>query len=142
MVIGEKFQIESKVLAETRTYVVQTPDYYKERTDAYPVLVLLDAENNFAYTSGAVHLLSANGRIPAMLIVGINNTDRSRGHDSLQACLWIWRHAVERLGRGSGQIPRPSLPMSLCPRSTAIIEPVLIACWSGILSAVCLRFTR
>jgi hypothetical protein len=78
VVIGEKFQIESRVLAETRTYVVHTPDYYKKRTDAYPVLVLLDAENNFAYTSAAVHLLSANGRIPAMIVVGINNTDRTR----------------------------------------------------------------
>jgi predicted alpha/beta superfamily hydrolase len=78
VVIGEKFQIESKVLAETRTYVVQTPDYYKNRIDAYPVLVLQDAENNFAYTSAAVHLLSANGRIPAMIVVGINNTDRLR----------------------------------------------------------------
>jgi predicted alpha/beta superfamily hydrolase len=78
VIIGEKFQIESKVLAETRTYVVHTPDYYKNRIDAYPVLVLQDAENNFAYTSAAVHLLSANGRIPAMIVVGINNTDRTR----------------------------------------------------------------
>jgi predicted alpha/beta superfamily hydrolase len=78
VVIGEKFQIESKVLAETRTYVVHTPDYYKKREDAYPVLVLQDAENNFAYVSDAVHLLSANGRIPAMIVVGINNTDRVR----------------------------------------------------------------
>jgi predicted alpha/beta superfamily hydrolase len=78
VVIGEKFQIKSKVLAETRTYVVHTPDYYKNKKDAYPVLVLQDAENNFAYVSDAVHLLSANGRIPAMIIVGINNTDRVR----------------------------------------------------------------
>jgi predicted alpha/beta superfamily hydrolase len=79
VVIGEKFQIESKVLAETRTYVVYTPASYKSGKDAYPVLVLQDAENNFAYTSAAVHLLSANGRIPAMIVVGIiNNTDRTR----------------------------------------------------------------
>ena len=78
LVIGETFQIESKVLAETRTYVVQTPDYYKKRMEAYPVLVLLDAENSFAYASAAVHLLSADERIPAMIVVGINNTDRRR----------------------------------------------------------------
>jgi predicted alpha/beta superfamily hydrolase len=78
VVIGEKFQIESKVLAETRTYVIHTPDSYKSGKEAYPVLVLQDAENNFAYTSAAVHLLSANGRIPAMIVVGINNTDRTR----------------------------------------------------------------
>jgi uncharacterized protein len=78
VVIGETFQVESKVLAETRTYVVQTPDYYKKRMEAYPVLVLLDAENSFAYTSAAVHLLSADERIPAMIVVGINNTNRFR----------------------------------------------------------------
>jgi predicted alpha/beta superfamily hydrolase len=78
VVIGEKFQIQSKVLAEARTYVVHTPDYYKKGIDAYPVLVLLDAENSFDYTSAAVHLLSADGRIPAMIVVGINNTDRFR----------------------------------------------------------------
>jgi predicted alpha/beta superfamily hydrolase len=78
VVIGEKFQIESKVLAETRTYVIHTPDSYRNGKDAYPVLVLLDAENNFAYSSAAVHLLSASGRIPAMIVVGINNTDRTR----------------------------------------------------------------
>src|SRR5258708_7918403 len=77
-VIGGKFQIESKVLAETRTYVVYTPDSYKSGKDAYPVLVLQDAENSFAHTRAAVHLLSGNGRIPAMIIVGINNTDLAR----------------------------------------------------------------
>ena len=78
VVIGEKFQIESKVLAETRTYVVHTPASYKSGKDAYPVLVLQDAEGHFAHTSAAVDLLSANGRIPPMIVVGINNTDRTR----------------------------------------------------------------
>lgn len=78
VVIGEKFQIESKVLAETRSYVIHIPDSYRSGKEAYPVLVLQDAENNFAYTSDAVHLLSANGRIPQMIVVGINNTYRFR----------------------------------------------------------------
>jgi predicted alpha/beta superfamily hydrolase len=78
VVIGEKYQIESKVLAETRTYVIHTPASYKNGKDAYPVLVLQDAENNFGLTSAAVNLLSGNGRIPAMIVVGINNTDRTR----------------------------------------------------------------
>jgi predicted alpha/beta superfamily hydrolase len=78
VVIGEKFQIESKVLAETRSYVIHIPDSYKNGKEAYPVLVLQDAENNFAQTSAAVNLLSANGRVPAMIVVGINNVDRVR----------------------------------------------------------------
>ena len=59
VVIGEKFQIESKVLAETRSYVIYTPDSYKSGKDAYPVLVLQDAENNFAHTRAAVHCYRA-----------------------------------------------------------------------------------
>ncbi|MEA2910392.1 MAG: hypothetical protein QOJ15_2473 [Bradyrhizobium sp.] len=77
-VIGEKFQIESKVLAETRTYIIHTPDSYKSGKDAYPVLVLQDGEGHLAYTTSAVDMLSGNGRIPPMIVVGINNTDRAR----------------------------------------------------------------
>jgi predicted alpha/beta superfamily hydrolase len=76
--IGEKFQIESKVLAETRTYIIHTPASYKSGKDAYPMLVLQDAEGHFAYTTSAVDMLSGNGRIPPMIVVGINNTDRTR----------------------------------------------------------------
>jgi len=78
LVIGERFQIESKALAETRTYVIHTPASYKDGKDAYSVLVLQDAEGHFAHTTSAVDLLSANGRIPPMIVVGINNTDRTR----------------------------------------------------------------
>jgi hypothetical protein len=55
------------------------------------VLALLDAENNFAYTSTALYLLSANGRIPAMIVVGIITR-----HDSLRARYRLWRR---------GQVP-------------------------------------
>ena len=77
-VIGEKFQIESKVLGETRTYIIHTPPSYRSGKDAYPVLVLQDAEGHFAYTTSAVDMLSGNGRMPPMIVVGINNTDRTR----------------------------------------------------------------
>jgi|HubBroStandDraft_1064217.scaffolds.fasta_scaffold00249_10 predicted alpha/beta superfamily hydrolase len=77
-IIGEKFQIESKVLGETRTYIVHTPPSYKSGKEAYPVLVLQDAEGHFAYTTAAVDMLSGNGRIPSMIVVGITNTDRTR----------------------------------------------------------------
>jgi predicted alpha/beta superfamily hydrolase len=78
VVIGETFQIGSKVLGETRSYVVHPPASYKSGKDAYPVLVVQDAEGHFAHTSAAVDLLSANGRIPPMIVVGINNIDRTR----------------------------------------------------------------
>jgi predicted alpha/beta superfamily hydrolase len=77
-IIGEKFQIESKVLKETRTYVIHTPPAYQRGKDAYPVLVLQDAEPHFALTTAAVDLLSESGRIPPMIVVGIIATDRTR----------------------------------------------------------------
>ena len=53
-VIGERFQIESKVLKETRTYIIHTPPTYQSGNDAYPVLVLQDAEPNFAMTTAVL----------------------------------------------------------------------------------------
>jgi predicted alpha/beta superfamily hydrolase len=76
--IGEKFQIESKVLKEARTYIIHTPAAYQSGKDAYPVLILQDAEAHFALTTAAVDLLSESGRIPPMIVVGIIATDRTR----------------------------------------------------------------
>jgi predicted alpha/beta superfamily hydrolase len=78
VVIGTKFQIESKVLAETRTYLVHTPAKYKFGKDAYPVLILQDPESEFTLATAAVDMLSDAGRIPPMIVVGIKNTDRNR----------------------------------------------------------------
>ena len=77
-VIGERFQIESKVLKEPRSYIIHTPLAYQSGKDAYPVLVLQDAEPHFALTTAAVDLLSESGRIPPMIVVGIIATDRTR----------------------------------------------------------------
>ena len=63
---------------ETRAYIIHTPASYKGGKDAYPVLVLQDAEAHFAHTTSAVDLLSGSGRIPPMIVVGIDNTDRTR----------------------------------------------------------------
>jgi len=78
VVIGNKFQIESKVLAETRTYWIHTPFKYKTGKDAYPVLVLQDPESEFTLAVAAVDMLSDSGRIPPMIVVGIKNTNRTR----------------------------------------------------------------
>lgn len=78
VVIGTKFQIESQVLAETRTYWIHTPFKYKSGKDAYPVLILQDPESEFTLAAAAVDMLSENGRIPPMIVVGIKNTNRTR----------------------------------------------------------------
>jgi predicted alpha/beta superfamily hydrolase len=78
VVIGTKFQIDSKMLAETRTYWIHTPAEYKSGKDAYPILILQDPESEFTLAAAVVDMLSENGRIPRMIAVGIKNTERTR----------------------------------------------------------------
>ena len=78
MVIGSKVQLRSKVLNETRTLLISKPEGYDDKTERYPVLYLLDGEDNFVHTAGIVRFLAASERIPPMLVVGIANTERSR----------------------------------------------------------------
>jgi predicted alpha/beta superfamily hydrolase len=78
VVIGKKFQIHSKVLNETRSLLIATPEGYGEETDRYPVLYLLDGDENFIQAVGIVRSLTESERIPPMLVVAIRNTERTR----------------------------------------------------------------
>jgi len=78
VVIGKKFQIHSKVLNETRSLLIATPEGYDQETDRYPVLYLLDGDENFVHTVGIVRFLAESERIPPMLVVAIGNTERTR----------------------------------------------------------------
>jgi uncharacterized protein len=78
VVIGKKLQIHSKVLNETRSLLIATPEGYDQETDRYPVLYLLDGDENFVQTVGIVGSLADSDRIPLMLVVAIANTERTR----------------------------------------------------------------
>ena len=78
IVIGNKRQIESKILNETRPLWISTPSSYDAGEERYPVLYLLDGNAHFHHTTGTVGFLSSNDRIPEMLVVAIPNTDRTR----------------------------------------------------------------
>ena len=78
VVIGKKFEIHSKVLNETRSLLIATPEGYDQETDRYPVLYLLDGDENFVQTVGIVRSLADSDRIPPMLVVAIANTERTR----------------------------------------------------------------
>lgn len=71
-------QIESKVMAETRTILVRTPASYARGSRAYPVLYMTDGDRQIAHTAAVVDFLAREGRMPEVIIVGINNTDRTR----------------------------------------------------------------
>ena len=58
--------------------MVHLPAGYGTSQASYPVVYLLDAGRNFHHTTGTINALSAAGHIPEMIVVAINNTDRTR----------------------------------------------------------------
>lgn len=76
--IGEEFEIESKVMGETRTVLVHLPTGYETATTAYPVLYMTDGQAHIRHTSGTVEFLATNGLMPRMIMVAITNTKRTR----------------------------------------------------------------
>ena len=78
VVIGKKSEIHSKVLNETRSLLIATPEGYGQETDRYPVLYLLDGDENFVQAVGIVQSLTESERIPPMIVVGIGDPERNR----------------------------------------------------------------
>jgi enterochelin esterase-like enzyme len=85
ILVGQRFQLRSQSMGETRSYQVHRPRDYDISASRYPVLIVLDGEWNFQLVSATVDLLASAGRIPATLVVGIPNTDRDRDMDSSAA---------------------------------------------------------
>jgi predicted alpha/beta superfamily hydrolase len=67
---------------EVRAFQVYRPDDYDISNARYPVLIVLDGIENFQHASATADFLAEAGKIPAMLVVGIPNTDRDRDMDS------------------------------------------------------------
>ena len=79
VVIGERLEIESKVMNERRPLRIAKPPGYDEGEERYPVVYLLDGgPSNFRHTTGIVSFLEFVNRAPGMLLVAITNTDRTR----------------------------------------------------------------
>ena len=81
-----KDTFQSTKLNEERTLFIATPANYNTSKQSYPVLVLLDAEDQpqFAAAVANVAFLANRGAIPEMLIVGIAN-GKDRTHDMTPA---------------------------------------------------------
>src|SRR6476620_1104444 len=68
----------SKVLGENRKITIQTPARMNP-LDTYPVLYVLDGESQAEMVGAQVKYLSESYRIiPELIVVGIENTDRTR----------------------------------------------------------------
>jgi uncharacterized protein len=70
--------LKSEVLGEERSLLVRTPRNYEQSEERYPVLYMTDGAAQFAHTNSTIEFLARNGRMPEMIVVAINNTDRTR----------------------------------------------------------------
>jgi predicted alpha/beta superfamily hydrolase len=79
-VIGKYLKVNSKILNEERTIVVNLPRGYEKAQNSYPVLYFLDAEweDLVPTVVASTGYLNEFGHIPKMIVVGICNTDRTR----------------------------------------------------------------
>jgi len=75
--LGFADSVRSDVLKEQRPLLIYTP-YQGKTQSSYPVLYVLDGENNFRSVSVTVERLADMGLCPPMIVVGVPNTDRSR----------------------------------------------------------------
>lgn len=79
--IGKSYTLKSEVLQEERTYWVHLPENYeKDSAQRFPVIYLLDGDSFFHSLVGINRTFSSGRRkdIPAFIIVGVLNTDRTR----------------------------------------------------------------
>jgi uncharacterized protein len=74
--------LKSATLAETRTIYIATPSSYANGRRRFPILILLDADDQDQFSSAVANLrfLAGRGAIPELILVGIVN-GKDRGHD-------------------------------------------------------------
>jgi len=77
-----RLALSSAKLNEPRSVLVATPEGYSTRTDRYPILVILDADDKpqFNLAVANVNFLASRGAIPRLIVVGIPN-GKDRTHD-------------------------------------------------------------
>ena len=77
------YQLESKILAQTRPILIGLPRSYEKTKRTYPVLIVLDGEAQFPIAVTVASQLAALGHMPETIVVGIPNLDPMMGrvHD-------------------------------------------------------------
>src|SRR5678816_3212676 len=66
----KKLVLKSAVLGEERTILVRTPAGYETNKLSYPVLYMTDGDAHMGHTSSTIEFLTANGRVPDLIVVG------------------------------------------------------------------------
>lgn len=80
--------ITSKILNEKRSLWIYVPSNYQTSNEKYPVLYLLDPDQNFAYVTELERFLSDRYRIPQLIIIGIINNDRVKDFTPIHSLLF------------------------------------------------------
>jgi predicted alpha/beta superfamily hydrolase len=78
--VHEHFQLQSAAVNENRTINVWLPDGYSVSTDSLPVMYMADGgiEEDFPHIANSFAALIRANKIPAFILVGIENTQRRR----------------------------------------------------------------
>ena len=78
IIIGTNHTINSSILNQDRIIQIYLPDSYKDTSNSYPVLYILDGQ--WYFSSGvAIHkALRTPGTIPEMIVIGIENSNPLR----------------------------------------------------------------
>ena len=76
----DTFSIESKLVGERRIINVWTPKNYRNNTEKFPVLYMADGgiKEDFPHIANTISELIFAKKIPPMILVGIENTQRRR----------------------------------------------------------------
>ena len=94
--IGEKMSLKSEVLNEERSIIVYTPQTYYLGKHDYPVMYLLDGGAHFHHVSGIVQFLSGHGSMPEMIVVAVQNVDRTRDFSPTHNPKWPTTGGAEK----------------------------------------------
>ncbi|MES2606125.1 MAG: alpha/beta hydrolase-fold protein [Pseudomonadota bacterium] len=73
-----RLEVKSTALNDLRNISVILPAGYEDQPNAvYPVLYVLDGSEQLPHTVGTARTLHAYGEMPALIIVGVESTDRT-----------------------------------------------------------------
>lgn len=78
-VVHNRHTINSAILGEERTVLVRVPSNYAQTDEKFPVVYMLDAHPpQNAMMAGIIEQQVWGGMMPEMIVVGIQNTNRTR----------------------------------------------------------------
>ncbi|MES1219816.1 MAG: alpha/beta hydrolase-fold protein [Bacteroidota bacterium] len=118
VVIGSIDSIQSRILKERRKFWVHLPASASDPKKKFPVVYLLDGDNNFTSVVGMIDLLSSvNGNtiFPEMIVVGILNTDRFRDLTPTHVTSGLWVDSARGKGSGGGEAFTSFMEKELIP---------------------------